>query len=866
MATRGNERSSRRIAAGSKAAPATKPKKSSTKSKKSAEKPKKKDSAAPIAHPEAGATSSPGQGTRARKTGTTALIPSELASRAQADSPNAASGDKAQAPRSRGVTGRKKQDPGQQASSLPPAPAVSGDFASRKAAASDARNGAQYQQTELPFASEPSKASKPAATSTSQATRLAPKAPDSAPRNADREPERFNESALSPASEPGVPTESPEDLPHRKKQRPFPPAPPRGQERFRERRRARSTRPPQAPHGDRLLNLPTEKYWDPSELLGPPPTHEEPPLPSLGLPPAGAASMSMDIAPDNLSSRRGLSGPGTYSRADETDLSEAREERWSPGMPDSDPPAMRGQRQRLPEIVEKETTAYDPLPPVYQPDELESLYAPPLPADSPHQEDDTLYPRFPEEIQHKTVARRNVPIPRQGDDRHPRSLRAGRRGREERPPRERYPQIPVGPAGLTYLIDGTSHIGAVGTLRIFYRLPTHDGRHGAAVQPVLIDRQLPRRSRDPIDHQISSALLRLPRQHHPRHGKQTKSWQGKQGRRQGRPDPFAITIPEKAWRTILPWLFETGRGYVFPEEGKEAAPLTRDGGPPLEFNLLIERIPKRGDYHLTSRFVRAGKTLLYKSQVLLITEGESGFLIRRSGRMSVVNFAGGASWLRALRRGRFRHVPRKKIPTLLRIFERSTTLPPIHFPGQLKIARIEGLAPRPELKLESGPQEVAAEVAFRYGEDLVRAARPGSRFFSMRNRRLIVRNLDAEAAHAINLLKQGFLYDPKTHLFSLSADRLASAAPELFELGWTLHGKKMPFRPPTDMEVSVETGPDYIDVSVIVHFGDQTVDLVALLDAMKQGNRMIPLQQGTVGVLPGEWLEKNAAWMELGQL
>ena len=544
-------------------------------------------------------------------------------------------------------------------------------------------------------------------------------------------------------------------------------------------------------------------------------------------------------------------------------------------MRDDDPPVVRGQRHRLPEIVNEDLEAYGPPPPTTpQPEDPASLYAPPLPAYSSQEEEDNLYPHFPEDRYAEegrwtepsvaaADARPHSPLPGRVDSRQP-GPREGRR--ERHPPRERHPQVPAGPPGLVYLIDGTSHISAVGTLRIYYRLPTHDDRPGAAVQPVQIDRQLPRRSRNPVDHKISSVILRLPRQSHAKHAKHMKNRRGKRGRQQGRFDPYLLTVPEKAWRTILPWLAETGRVYVFPEEGKEAAPITRDDGPPLEFNLLIERIPKRGDYHLTSRFVRDGKTLLYKSQVLLITEGEKGYLIRRSGRMSVVNFAGGASWLRALRRGRFRHVPRKKIPTLLRIFERSTTLPPIHFPGQLKIARIEGLDPRPELKLESGPQEVTAEVAFRYGEDLVRAARPGSRFFSMRNRKLIVRNLDGEGAHAINLLKQGFMYDPKTHLFSLSADRLAVAAPELFELGWTLHGKKMPFRPPTDMEVSVETGPDYIDVTVVVHFGDQTVDVVTLLDAMKQGNRMIPLKQGTIGVLPGEWLEKNAAWMELGHL
>jgi len=545
-------------------------------------------------------------------------------------------------------------------------------------------------------------------------------------------------------------------------------------------------------------------------------------------------------------------------------------QRWSPGMPDSDPPAVHGQRLRLPEIVTPSEEEAPAAPSAH--DDPASLYAPPLPPEPVHDEEDARYPRFAGEDRWngETVTAEDllqpevIAPPREVHPVHPQPRPWPETA--QRPPRERRPLVPAGAPGLVYVIDGTTHISGVGTLRIFYRLPTHDDRPGGAVQPVAIDRQLPRRSRHPLDHKIASVILRLPR--HPHGHKQSKHGKQRKGRKhQGRFDPYVITVPEKAWRAILPWLIETGRLCVASEaEGRPAVPVVQEEGPPLEFNLLIERIPKRGDYHLTSRFVRDGKTLVYKSQVLLITEGEKGYLIRRSGRLSVVSFAGGVSWLRALRRGRFRHVPRKKVPTLLKIFERSTTLPTIHFPGQLKITRIEGLDPRPELKLESGPQEVTAEVAFRYGEDLVRAARPGNRFFSMRNRKLIVRNLEAEGLHAVNLLKQGFTYDPKTHLFSLSADRLASAAPELFELGWTLHGKKMPFRPPTDMEVNVETGPDYIDVAVVVHFGDQSVDLATLLDAMKQGNRMIPLKQGAVGVLPGEWLEKNAAWMELGHL
>jgi len=131
---------------------------------------------------------------------------------------------------------------------------------------------------------------------------------------------------------------------------------------------------------------------------------------------------------------------------------------------------------------------------------------------------------------------------------------------------------------------------------------------------------------------------------------------------------------------------------------------------------------------------------------------------------------------------------------------------------------------------------------------------------------VVVRDLAIESARAVRLLDLGFVYNPSSHQFTLAADRLPNAAPELFEQGWAITGKGMPFKPPTDMEVDIVTSDEQIELTVTVHFGDQVVGLPALLGAIYDGNRMIPLGRGVVGVLPFEWLEKNAAWMSLGEL
>jgi superfamily II DNA or RNA helicase len=458
------------------------------------------------------------------------------------------------------------------------------------------------------------------------------------------------------------------------------------------------------------------------------------------------------------------------------------------------------------------------------------------------------------------------------------------------------PVVPPGPNGLVYVINGFSPLGGEGVLDVFERRHRIDYVYNYLREepepvervdliPLSVDRGLATRLRDPLDRQIVALLCRQPRLKSmvaasTKNAKKGRSPFGRFGRHGGGKGFFgsarvnadyytdgACFISEDSWRRLLALLVESERAYVEVERGVEVVPIEKEPLSAFEFQLALDFGTRAGEYHLTGRFVRDGRPLPFEAQVLLVADGETGLLLRTSGRLSEVDFKGSVAWLRALRRGRFQRVSKRSLPKLFKVFERSTTLPPIWGPANLGIRVVRDQRPRPELKLDSGPQEVIGEVSFRYGEeDVVRAARPGRCFFSMRTGNVVVRDLDMESAQAVRLLDVGFVYNPTTHHFSLSADRLPNAAPELFEHGWTITGKGMPFRPPTDMEVDVVTAPDHIELSVTVHFGDQVVGLPALLGAIHEGNRMIPLGRGVIGVLPFEWLEKNAAWMSLGEL
>ncbi len=454
------------------------------------------------------------------------------------------------------------------------------------------------------------------------------------------------------------------------------------------------------------------------------------------------------------------------------------------------------------------------------------------------------------------------------------------------------------------MITGFSPIGGDGSLEVFERrhrieyVYNYFSDEPEAVQhiqltAVSMDRGLASRLRDPIDRQIAAMTARLPRLKSmvagqgkgPKKGRGALARGSHRGSHRGstnggakvvagstkaaaaRATEGACFVSEDAWRRMLPLLIETERLYVEVERGREVVAVEKEELPPYEFQLALEFGNRAGEYHLTGRFVRDDRPLPFEAQALLVADGEKGLLLRTSGRLSEVDFNGSVAWLRALRRGRFQRVSKRSLSKLYKVFERSTTLPPLWAPQNLGVEVVRDERPRPELKLDSGPQEVVGEVSFRYGkDDIVRAARPGRCFFSTRTLNVVIRDLETESERAVRLLGLGFVYNPSTHQFTLAADRLPNAAPELFEQGWTITGKGMPFRPPTDMEVDVVTTPDHIELSVVVHFGDQAVGLPALLGAIHDGNRMIPLGRGVIGVLPFEWLEKNAAWMSLGEL
>ena len=87
---------------------------------------------------------------------------------------------------------------------------------------------------------------------------------------------------------------------------------------------------------------------------------------------------------------------------------------------------------------------------------------------------------------------------------------------------------------------------------------------------------------------------------------------------------------------------------------------------------------------------------------------------------------------------------------------------------------------------------------------------------------------------------------------------------ELLHAGWHVEAEGKAFRRPGNARVDVKSGIDWFELYAEVDYDGQTASLPALLAALRRGDTMVRLGDGTFGLLPEEWLERFAPLAGLG--
>ena len=321
---------------------------------------------------------------------------------------------------------------------------------------------------------------------------------------------------------------------------------------------------------------------------------------------------------------------------------------------------------------------------------------------------------------------------------------------------------------------------------------------------------------------------------------------------------------------LLPMLVRTGRAHLqHAGDGDALLPIAVDEGPPWHFDLRISSDDPEM-IHIDGAFARGGERLDLRAPVLVLSRG---FLFTRTS-MARLEIDGGFAWIARLRSFGSIAIPREESAAVLETLARSG-LDPEALPGDLRYDVVDGV-PLPRVRVSrperTNPyalrQDLRATVQFDYEGTIVEAP-PGATAYDPSRRRLVRRNRAAEQAAIDRLHQLGFRYTwshfESRQVLGISPDQFPRVVQALVGEGWRVEADGRAFRPAVAMKLSVSSGIDWFDLHGDVDFGDgRSAPFPQLLAAVERGDNVVVLDDGSVGLLPEEWLRRYTAIAAFG--
>jgi superfamily II DNA or RNA helicase len=331
--------------------------------------------------------------------------------------------------------------------------------------------------------------------------------------------------------------------------------------------------------------------------------------------------------------------------------------------------------------------------------------------------------------------------------------------------------------------------------------------------------------------------------------------------------PAICEISPPAARVLVPQLGATDRFCTRPDkEMKIGSPIVWDAGPPWEIRLEV-REEAAGGVRLAAALWRGAERLEAGSPPVVL--GGSGFLLA-GDRLAPLADAG-SRWAALLDPAKAVRVPAAERDELLGRLLATAHLPPLDLLASMRIEEAHP-APRPFLRLlpprwaRGAPRAV---LSFLYEGHDVAPGSPQRGVYQPAERRFLRRDPAAEERGAARLRELGFRPDPDSlgqqpPALHLTANRIPKAVSALLAEGWAVEAEGRLYRSAGRFRMSVSSGVDWFDLAGEADFEGQSVPLPEVLAAIRKGARFITLGDGSLGMLPEEWLQKFAPIARLG--
>ena len=265
-------------------------------------------------------------------------------------------------------------------------------------------------------------------------------------------------------------------------------------------------------------------------------------------------------------------------------------------------------------------------------------------------------------------------------------------------------------------------------------------------------------------------------------------------------------------------------------------------------------------------FLRRGEERMELDQPLLLLE--DGLMLAR-GAVSRFEHGGGFGWVTQLRQ--LKQIPfpdRERDAVLAKLLE-LPAVPQMEIDEPLRFEERK-TAPRVGLRIRQERTELApryvAQLMLDYGAGWMDGMSEGRGIWRAHERVYLVRDKEVEEAARERLTELGLRTDSyRPDFWLVNTKQLPRVARELIGAGWHVEAEGKIFRSPGATKVSVKSGIDWFELHGEVQYGDTTASLPELLAAVRRGDSVVLLGDGTFGLLPEEWLERFAPLAGMGE-
>ncbi|MDZ4346952.1 MAG: SNF2-related protein, partial [Candidatus Binatia bacterium] len=334
--------------------------------------------------------------------------------------------------------------------------------------------------------------------------------------------------------------------------------------------------------------------------------------------------------------------------------------------------------------------------------------------------------------------------------------------------------------------------------------------------------------------------------------------------------PARFTLPITLWDLVLPLMCGTGRCLLHASRaGDEDKPLQWDDGPPWELCLKVTRQSDGAQYQLAGALRREDRELDLTQPVLLLAGG----LVFYNGQIARLQDQGAFGWISLLRAHGSLSIPEKDADSFLGELLCLPRQPRTELPAELEFETVTP-CPKPGLVIKPSGQDnwfrprLVGKLSFEYDGETITADHSARGIYQKERRRLIRRDLEAESAARSRLKQLGFRSTRWTgdSELELSSAQLPKAVRALTNEGWHVEAEGKLFRTAGALSMEINSGVDWFDLEGSAQFGDTEIALPQLLRAIKQGEQTVRLDDGTLGIIPEQWLKKYGLLAGLGDV